>query len=83
MVKWNLREETTRYKSTAIEISDSVDNIEYFNLSETTSSDCPSDNSTGMSGGGGSGGVGGGGGYYGGSLKDFGWSYDAGEKVVW
>ena len=56
------------------EITDSVDNIEYFNLSETTSSDCPSDNSGG--------GVGGGG-YYGGSLKDFGWSYDAGEKVVW
>ena len=83
MVKWNLKEETNRYKSsTTIEISDSVDNIEYFNLSETTSSDCPSDNSTGMSGGGG-GGVGGGGGYYGGSLKDFGWSYDAGEKVVW
>ena len=61
-----------------MKFSDSVDNIEYFNLSETTSSDCPSDNSTGMPGGGG--GVGG---YYGGSLKDFGWSYDAGEKVVW
>ena len=58
-----------------MKFSDSVDNIEYFNLSETTSSDCPSDNSGG-------GGVGGGG-YYGGSLKDFGWSYDAGEKVVW
>ena len=66
----------------AFDISDSVDNIEYFNLSETTSSDCPSDNSTGMSVTGG-GGVNGGGGYYGGSLKDFGWSYDAGEKVVW
>ena len=65
--------------SSYFKISDSVDNIEYFNLSETTSSDCPSDNSTGMSGGGG--GIGGG--YYGGSLKDFGWSYDAGEKVVW
>ena len=58
-------------------LSDSVDNIEYFNLSETaSSSDSPSENS-----------VGGGGmqatGYnYGGSLKDFGWRYET-ERVVW
>jgi hypothetical protein len=62
---------TVLTNSVSSAFTDSVDNIEYFNLSETTSSDCPSENSTGMSG------------YYGGSLKDFSWSYDSGEKVVW